>query len=71
MQFTISLGWWLVPLGITIALFAGWRLHGVKQQPNNGGMFPDFMGGIVEGIGYLVAALLAVIVWLIFFLIGG
>jgi hypothetical protein len=65
MNIALSLGWWIAPAVITVALFTAWRLFGVRMQPNNGGMFPDAAGGMLEAGGYLVMALLAVIVWLI------
>lgn len=65
MDITISLGWWLLPLAITTLLLGGWRLFGVRMQPNNGGMFPDAGGALMELCGYIVAALLSVIVWLL------
>jgi hypothetical protein len=65
MTFTLSVGWWLVPAIITIALLVGWRLFGVRMQPNRGSMFPDAGGALMELCGYLVATLLAVIAWLI------
>lgn len=65
MSITIAAGWWIVPAVFTVALFAGWRLFGVRMEPSRGSMFPDAAGLLVEIGGYLVAALLAVIVWLL------
>ena len=64
-EITLYLGWWLLPAAITVALFLGWRLWGVRMRPSNGGMFPDAAGALLEAVGYLVAALLSVIAWLV------
>lgn len=69
MTFTIALGYWLIPVAITLALFLGWRLFGVRMQPQNGSMFPDVAGGLLEVGGYAVVVLLSIIVWLIYFII--
>lgn len=65
MTFHVSLGWWLLPLSVTVFLIFGWRLFGVRMQPQRGSMFPDLGGALIEGGGYLVAVLLFVIVWLL------
>lgn len=70
MTISISLGWWVVPALVTLAMFVGWRVYGVREQPQRGSMFPDFVGGLVEVGGYLVITLLAVIVWLIWGIAG-
>lgn len=69
MSMTVTFGWWLVPAFITIALLLGWRLFGPRMEPNSGGMFPDFTGGLIEGFGYVAGALLSAIVWLIWALL--
>lgn len=66
---TIPLGWWLVPALLTIVFFGGWRLFGVRMQPQRGSMYPDMGGGLIELGGYLVAALLAVMAWLVWALL--
>ncbi|MCW1844164.1 hypothetical protein [Prosthecomicrobium hirschii] len=65
MTISISFGWWLLPLAVTIGLHLGWRLFGVREQPRRGSMFPDLVGGMVEVGGYLLAALLSIIAWLV------
>ncbi len=70
MDISISFGWWLGPAVVTIALFAGWRLFGVRMQPNRGGMFPDAAGAFIEIGGYLVMTLLSLIAWLIWALVA-
>lgn len=66
---TIAFGWWLAPAILTIAFLAGWRVFGVRMQPQGGSMFPDTVGALVEMAGYLVAALLSTIAWLIWALL--
>ena len=65
MDIHISLGWWLLPLAITIGGFAAVRMFGPRMAPQNGSMFPDALGGIMELGSYLVMALVSVIAWLI------
>jgi hypothetical protein len=65
MTMTISFGWWLLPASVTVALLLGWRLFGARMEPQHGSMFPDALGAFVEAGGYLVAALLSVIAWLV------
>lgn len=65
MTITLSLGWWLAPAILSVVLLVGWRIFGVRMQPNNSSMFPDAGGALMELCGYLVAALLSVIAWLI------
>lgn len=67
--FTIVLDWWLLPLAVTLASFIGWRLFGARMEPNRGGMFPDGFGAMMELGGYLVAALISTIAWLIWSLL--
>lgn len=70
MTFAIHIGTWLIPAAVTLALFAGWRIWGVRMKPNGGQMFPDAFGAMAEVGGYLVAGLLSVIVWLIWALVA-
>ena len=70
MSITLTSGSWLIPALITIVLFVGWRGFGVRMERSSGGMFPDAMGAVAEAAGYVVAALLSVIVWLVWGLVG-
>lgn len=70
MTFTIALGWWLAPMAFTIATLVCWRLFGVRMQPNNGGMFPDAGGALMEIGGYLFVLLLSAIAWLVWALLA-
>ncbi len=69
MSISVTLGWWLAPALLTIVLFSGWRLFGVRMQPQRGSMFPDMGGALMELGGYLAAAFLSVIAWLIWALL--
>lgn len=69
MTFTIALGWWIAPALFTLAILVAWRLFGVRMRPQNGSMFPDAAGALLEAGGYLCALLLAAIVWLLWALL--
>jgi hypothetical protein len=64
MAFTIQLGWWVAPAFVTVALFVGWAIWGIKMDGKSGGMFPDFWGAFLQLGGYLIAALLSSFAWL-------
>lgn len=64
MGFTIQIGWWLAPTLITLSLFLGWAIWGIKMGNQGGGMFPDFGGAFLQLGGYLVAALMSSFAWL-------
>lgn len=61
---TLSLGWWLLPLAITIA-GPIWALPRRSDEQPNGGMFSDM--GYTFGVAFrlLIAAIVALIAWLI------
>jgi hypothetical protein len=69
MDFHLSIGWWLLPLAITICLFAAHRMYGPRMAPGGGHMFPDALGAFFELGGYLLAALVSVIAWLVWALL--
>lgn len=65
MTLSLTLGWWIAPATLTATLLTAWRLFGVRMQPNNGGMFPDMGGALMELLGYVVALLLSALAWLV------
>ena len=69
MTVTFGLGWWLLPTAVTIAAFVAVYLFGPKMRPNNGGMFPDVLGGIMELGSYLLAVVASLIAWLLWALL--
>lgn len=69
MDVSISLGWWLLPLAMTTAAFIVVRVFGPRMQPQNGGMFPDMGGALMELLCYAVAAIFSLLAWLIWALV--
>lgn len=65
MTMTISFGWWLAPAIFTAAIFLLVLLRGPKMSKDRGGMFPDALGAMLEVASYVLAALLSIIAWLI------
>lgn len=65
MTFTLNFGWWLAPALFTVTVMAAWRLFGARMRPQNGSMFPDVGGALMELLGYAIALLLSAIAWLI------
>lgn len=61
MDLTVTIGWWLVPLALTIAAW----FPTVRYQPSAGGYLPDITPLFYAG-GSLIATL---VVWLIYFII--
>jgi len=68
MTFYFTLGWWIAPALFTVALLVGWRLFGVRMDKAYGPL-PDCAGALFELLGYVVAALLAAIGWLVWALL--
>lgn len=64
MTFSIALGWWIVPALITVLLILAWRVFGVRHDPY-AGQFGDPAGVLFELLGYVIAALLSAITWLV------
>lgn len=62
MTFTLSAGWWLLPLAITIAAFA-WST--VKQDRSYAGDYGRIGQGISNAILYGLALIVALAAWLI------
>jgi hypothetical protein len=65
----ITLGSWLVPALITVALLLTVRLFGPRMQPQNGSMFPDMGGALIEALAYLAALIVSLLAWLIWALL--
>ena len=66
---TIVLGSWLVPAVITVALLIAVRLFGPRMQPQNGSMFPDMGGALLELLTYTAALIASLVAWLIWALL--
>jgi hypothetical protein len=69
MTFTISFGWWLVPAFVTVCAFSANRLFGARMGPQNGSMFPDIGGALMELLGYVAALAVSLLAWLIWALL--
>ncbi len=66
MNITIEMGWWLLPLVITIAAFVvAW---GKSPTPKHGSYFPDFISGFFSLGLFLIAIIVSLSVWLIYVL---
>jgi hypothetical protein len=65
----ITLGSWLVPALITVALLLAVRLFGPRMQPQNGNMFPDMGGALIELLTYAAALIVSLLAWLIWALL--
>lgn len=62
MGITITIGWWLLPLALTIA--AWWPT--MRYKPSRGGYLPD-VGGAILGLLSLAATCF---IWMVYFGIG-
>lgn len=62
MTFTITPGWWLLPLAITIVAFVKF-VHLGREDMKNAGMFGG-LGVIFYGSGFLIVTLFS---WLVYF----
>lgn len=62
MSMTIHIGWWVLPLIISLAAYAvaWWRIP--ASQP--GGYFPDFGPAIVGFVNLSLASIVTLSVWL-------
>ncbi len=65
---TIELGWWLLPLFITIAAFSYANKTMPPTQP--GGYIPDVIGPMIGGVHMLIAAVVSLFSWLIWALVS-
>jgi hypothetical protein len=63
-SFTISAGWWLLPLAITIGAF-GWAA--LICRPSSS---PSYADGIVSALVHGAATIVSLIAWLIFSLLN-
>ncbi len=61
---TITLGWWLIPLAITIMAFIK---AGVVKTSSSGGTFDHIAASIEFIINYGLALVVSLISWVIFF----
>lgn len=63
MAFTIELGWWLVPVGATIAAFiCAYALSPKRKPPTGLGSLGD---GVVDLVLFGAATILSLTAWLI------
>lgn len=67
MTVTLSVGWWLLPLGITIGAFGAYAVWEARQPPPTG--WGDAAGGIVSLLAVGVAAIVSLVAWLIWALL--
>lgn len=68
MTFSLTIGWWLLPLIITVALIA-WALPRRADERNNGSMYGDLgyaVGGLIR---LLTAVSLSLFSWLMWALV--
>jgi hypothetical protein len=65
MTFSITLGWWLVPVIVTVGAFVAYAWWESVQKPSGGdyGRIGDAVGGLIVFGGALILALVA---WLIY-----
>ena len=69
MNLVIILGWWLLPLAITITAFA-WALWDREDERSTGGMFDGMGAAIILAIRVPVAACASLFAWLIWSLLA-
>ncbi len=60
---TITLGWWCLPLAITIATYVGFGMAGWFTSRNSGYGFGGDIGPAIALIGWLVISLFVWLVW--------
>lgn len=63
MNLTFTLGWWLIPMTITIGAFT-WALWDRKDERSTGGMFDGMGAAIMFAIRVPVAACASLLAWL-------
>jgi len=64
MTITLTFGWWLLPLAVTIAAF-GWHSWATKENRRTGG-YEDIgmaMGQLITFSAALVVSLIAWLIW--------
>lgn len=66
---TISIGSWMIPAALMLLAFVGVRIFGPRMKPQDGGMFPDMGGALLELLCYALAAIFSLGVWLIWALV--
>ena len=62
MTFTISPGWWVVPLIVTVIMF-GWAAYESSGYKPNGGMFDFNIAPLVYSAVALPVSLFAWLIW--------
>lgn len=62
MTFTITLGWWLLPLSVTVFFYIA--AYTVQPKPNPG-QFGDIGGAFMFLMAYGVATIVSLTVWLL------
>lgn len=65
MTFTISYGWWIAPAVVTASLCVVCWLKAPRMQPQNGSMFPDLGGALMNGLCWAAAIIVSLVAWLI------
>lgn len=65
MTFSLTIGWWLVPLLLAAALFT-WAFW--DRPSERGGFFPD-LGPLVRGAVALIGSLVGLVVYLLVLLV--
>ena len=60
---TIELGWWLIPLAITLISFATAKSKTPPTQPS--GYIPDVVSPMIGVGATLIAAVVSLLAWLI------
>lgn len=63
MTFTITMGWWLVPLAITVATFGGFAVWSISQPPASG--YDSIGAGIAAAMVFLLATVVSLVAWLV------
>ena len=68
MEVSITVGWWAVPLAITVASFiAAYKL---AAEPDQCGYFPDFGAAISLAANIAFAIIVSLVAWLVWALVG-
>lgn len=64
MTFSITLGWWLLPVIVTLGAFGAYAWWQADQKPSGGyGRIGDALGSLIMFGGVLIVSLVAWLIW--------
>jgi hypothetical protein len=61
---TITVGWWVLPLAVTLGAFiAWWRWEAGQPAPSGYGAIGAGLASLIMGAGVVIVSLVAWLVW--------